>query len=76
MHLIYRSKNYESSSKDYDFSRAAMIDHWKAGVRDVHHSMRHKMAGAAAIRRNHGDLRPDGGRLEVHRRQAGVKRHG
>ncbi|KRR04185.1 hypothetical protein CQ12_33865 [Bradyrhizobium jicamae] len=42
VHLIYKSKNYESSSKDYDFSRVAMIEHWDAGVRDVHLSMRHK----------------------------------
>src|SRR6202047_5360963 len=42
MHLIYRSKNYESSSKDYDFSHVGMVEHWNAGVRDVHLSMRHK----------------------------------
>lgn len=42
VHLIYKSKNYETSSKDYDFSHLAMVEHWEAGVRDVHHSMRHK----------------------------------
>jgi NTE family protein len=42
VHLIYKSKNYESSSKDYDFSHVAMVEHWGAGVRDVHLSMRHK----------------------------------
>src|SRR5271154_2826350 len=42
IHLIYKSKNYESSSKDYDFSRVGMVEHWEAGVRDVHSSMRHK----------------------------------
>jgi NTE family protein len=42
MHLIYRSKNYESSSKDYDFSHVGMVEHWSSGVRDVHLSMRHK----------------------------------
>jgi NTE family protein len=42
VHLIYRSKNYESSSKDYDFSHIAMVEHWGAGERDVHLSMRHK----------------------------------
>lgn len=42
VHLIYRSKNYESSSKDYDFSHVAMVEHWEAGVRDVHRSMQHK----------------------------------
>jgi NTE family protein len=42
VHLIYRSKNYESGSKDYDFSHVAMIEHWEAGVRDVYSSMKHK----------------------------------
>jgi NTE family protein len=42
VHLIYKSKNYETSSKDYDFSHLAMVEHWEAGVRDVHLSMRHK----------------------------------
>ena len=42
VHLIYKSKNYESSSKDYDFSHVAMVEHWNAGVRDVHLSMRHR----------------------------------
>src|SRR6202166_2436145 len=44
VHLIYRSKNYESSSKDYDFSHIGMVEHWGAGVRDVHLSMRHKQS--------------------------------
>jgi NTE family protein len=42
VHLIYRSKNYESSSKDYDFSHVGMVEHWSAGARDVHLSMRHE----------------------------------
>jgi len=42
VHLIYRSKNYETSSKDYDFSRVGMVEHWGAGVRDVHRSMQHE----------------------------------
>jgi NTE family protein len=42
VHLIYRSKNYETSSKDYDFSHVAMVEHWEAGVRDVHRSMQHR----------------------------------
>ena len=42
VHLIYRSKNHKSSSKDYDFSHVGMVEHWSAGVRDVHLSMRHK----------------------------------
>jgi NTE family protein len=42
VHLIYRSKNYESSSKDYDFSHVGMVEHWGAGERDVYLSMRDK----------------------------------
>jgi NTE family protein len=42
VHLIYRSKNYESSSKDYDFSHVGMVEHWGAGSRDVYLSMRHR----------------------------------
>src|SRR5215475_3235415 len=42
VHLIYKSKNYETNSKDYDFSHVGMVEHWGAGVRDVHLSMRHK----------------------------------
>jgi NTE family protein len=42
VHLIYKSKNYETSSKDYDFSHVALVEHWEAGVRDVHTAMRHK----------------------------------
>jgi NTE family protein len=42
VHLIYRSKNYESCSKDFDFSHLGMVEHWRAGERDVHLSMRHE----------------------------------
>src|SRR6201746_379935 len=42
VHLLYRIKNYESSSKDYDFSHVGVVEHWNAGARDVHLSMRHK----------------------------------
>jgi NTE family protein len=35
VHLIYRSKHYESQSKDYEFSRASMIEHWAAGMTDT-----------------------------------------
>ena len=42
VHLIYRSKNYETSSKDYDFSHVAMLEHWESGVRDVHRSMEYR----------------------------------
>src|SRR5207342_45733 len=31
IHLIYRAKNHEGHSKDYEFSRLSMQDHWRAG---------------------------------------------
>ena len=33
--LIYRSKNYEGESKDFEFSRRSMEEHWKAGYNDA-----------------------------------------
>ena len=42
VHLIYRSKIHESSSKDYDFSHVGVVEHWDAGVRDVHQSMKQR----------------------------------
>jgi NTE family protein len=41
VHLIYRKRDYEASSKDYDFSRLNMLEHWKSGEQDVYVSMRH-----------------------------------
>jgi len=35
VHLIYRSKHYESQSKDYEFSRTSMLEHWAAGIADT-----------------------------------------
>jgi NTE family protein len=41
IHLIYKSKIFESGSKDYDFSRVGMIEHWRAGEEDVRITMQH-----------------------------------
>jgi NTE family protein len=35
VHLIYRSKHYETQSKDYEFSRLSMTEHWEAGRSDM-----------------------------------------
>ena len=35
VHLIYRAMNYEGHSKDYEFSRASMQEHWRAGYHDA-----------------------------------------
>jgi NTE family protein len=39
--LIYRSKKYEGDSKDYEFSRSSMDDHWRAGYYDTVRTLRH-----------------------------------
>jgi NTE family protein len=41
IHLIYRAKNYEGHSKDYEFSRLSMEDHWRAGYHDARRTLRH-----------------------------------
>ena len=41
VHLIYRAKRYEGDSKDYEFSRRSMEDHWLAGYHDTVRTLRH-----------------------------------
>ena len=41
VHLIYRAKQYEGDSKDYEFSQLSMNDHWKAGYYDTVRTLRH-----------------------------------
>jgi NTE family protein len=41
VHLIYRAKNYEGNSKDYEFSRLTMDEHWRAGYNDAIRTLRH-----------------------------------
>ncbi|MHB8271139.1 patatin-like phospholipase family protein [Bradyrhizobium sp.] len=38
--LIYRAQNYEGPSKDYEFSRLSMQDHWRAGYHDALRTLR------------------------------------
>lgn len=42
VHLIYRSKRYEGDSKDYEFSRLTMEEHWEAGFNDAKRALKHK----------------------------------
>lgn len=42
VHLIYRAHDYEGFSKDFEFSRLSMDEHWKAGYNDTVRSLRHK----------------------------------
>ena len=42
VHLIHRSKHYETQSKDYEFSRHTVCEHWDAGRADVEFSLKAK----------------------------------
>ena len=44
VHLIYGSKQYETHSKDYEFSRLSMEEHWRAGYFDAVRTLRHPEA--------------------------------
>jgi NTE family protein len=39
VHLIYRTRPHEGSAKDYEFSRATMLEHWASGAEAVRRSM-------------------------------------
>ena len=41
VHLIYRDKPSELESKDYEFSRASVEEHWEAGMRDIRNTLNH-----------------------------------
>jgi NTE family protein len=41
VHLIYRPRDYEGQSKDYEFSNLSMRDHWRAGYHDAVRTLRH-----------------------------------
>ncbi len=52
VHLIYRSRQHESDSKDYEFSRRSMREHWEAGHLDAVRTLR----DPAALKRPHPDI--------------------
>jgi len=41
MHLINRAQGYETNSKDYEFSRMTVDEHWLAGRDDAAYSLAH-----------------------------------
>lgn len=41
VHLIYRGKGHEGQSRDYEFSRSSMEEHWSAGYDDARRTLRH-----------------------------------
>ena len=42
VHLIHRKEGFEGNSKDYEFSRLSMTEHWAAGNADVKRTLSHK----------------------------------
>ena len=41
IHLIYHARRYEGSSKDYEFSRRTMEEHWASGYSDMARTLEH-----------------------------------
>ena len=41
VHLIYRAKDYEGDTKDFEFSPLTMEEHWRAGYNDAKRTLRH-----------------------------------
>jgi NTE family protein len=39
--LVYRSPNYEGQSKDFEFSRVTMNEHWRSGYEDAALTLSH-----------------------------------
>ncbi|HXP30212.1 MAG TPA: patatin-like phospholipase family protein [Stellaceae bacterium] len=44
VHLIYQAQQYEGDSKDYEFSRLSMEEHWRAGYNATIRTLRHPQA--------------------------------
>src|SRR5690606_5694973 len=42
VHLIYRPQNYEGDTKDFEFSRLTMEEHWRSGLNDARRTLRHR----------------------------------
>ena len=47
VHLIHRHKGSETQTRDYEFSRASMQEHWQVGHADMAHSLRSLAAAKA-----------------------------
>ena len=54
VHLIYRHRVDELESKDYEFSRASMLEHWQSGQEDARKAIRHQEAWLAPPSRDEG----------------------
>ena len=40
--LIYQQQAYEGNSKDYEFSKTSMLEHWRAGYTDTKRTLAHR----------------------------------
>jgi len=49
VHLIHRRKNYYTQSKDYEFSRHSMEEHWESGAEDVRRTFAHQAWQARTV---------------------------
>ena len=68
VHLIYRARDHEGHSKDYEFSRLSMEEHWRAGYHDAVRTLRHpQVLERPDHARRRRDLRPHAGRARVNR---------
>ena len=41
IHTIYHAQKYEGASKDYEFSRRTMEEHWESGYSDMSRTLAH-----------------------------------
>jgi NTE family protein len=55
VHIIHRHKGSETQTRDYEFSRTSMQEHWAAGRADMNHSL-HALA-ASGPPRSPGEFR-------------------
>jgi NTE family protein len=44
VHLIYQSRSFEAVTKDFEFSRLSMEEHWRAGRDDAARTLAHPEA--------------------------------
>jgi NTE family protein len=70
VHLIYKNKSYEGSSKDYEFSVDTMREHWQTGLDDCRNSLAHR-DWFDIPSREHGFVTHDVHRVEAHLRTKG-----
>jgi NTE family protein len=42
LHLIYQEASYEGQTRDFEFSKASMSEHWDAGMRDTNETLSHR----------------------------------